>query len=480
MREGYIPKEKRKKLLLLSDDLRLHSGIATMSRELVVQTCHRFNWVQLGAAIEHPDKQKVIDISQDLSQNANIPDASGLIYPTNGYGNADLIRFLIDRERPDGIIFFTDARYWGWLFAIESEIRKKVPMMYLNIWDDLPAPLYNKSFYESCDALFAISKQTLNINKLVLGEKVKDKVLKYVPHGINSKMFTPIDQSNEEEFKKLEEFKKTLFKDKQYDFVFLYNSRNIRRKSPSDLIAGYTVFCEKIGKEKAKKCLLLLHTDPLDQNGTDLLAVKELLCDPEHTNVEFTPAKYVPADMKYLYNSVDAVCLPSSNEGWGLSLTEAMMCGKMFIATVTGGMQDQMRFVDENGKWIDFNENFCSNHFGTYKECGEWAIPVFPSNSSMVGSLATPYIWDDRADFRDLAQAMEECYNLDSVERARRGLKGREWATSREAMMSGELMGEDIIEGVEETLKTWKPRKQHELIHAAKLPRKKLTHKLIY
>jgi hypothetical protein len=36
-----------------------------------------------------------------------------------------------------------------------------------------------------------------------------------------------------------------------------------------------------------------------------------------------------------------------------------MMCGKPFIATVTGGMQDQMRFVDENGKWIDFDENFC-------------------------------------------------------------------------------------------------------------------------
>ena len=43
-------------------------------------------------------------------------------------------------------------------------------LIYLNIWDDYPAPLYNKAFYESCDALLGISKQTVNINKIVLGE----------------------------------------------------------------------------------------------------------------------------------------------------------------------------------------------------------------------------------------------------------------------------------------------------------------------
>ena len=31
----YIPKKDRKKILLLSDDIRMHSGVATMSREIV-------------------------------------------------------------------------------------------------------------------------------------------------------------------------------------------------------------------------------------------------------------------------------------------------------------------------------------------------------------------------------------------------------------------------------------------------------------
>jgi glycosyltransferase involved in cell wall biosynthesis len=59
-----------------------------------------------------------------------------------------------------------------------------------------------------------------------------------------------------------------------------------------------------------------------------------------------------------LYNSADGVILLSSAEGWGLSLTESLLTGTPFIANVTGGMQDQMRFVDENGNWLTQIPNF--------------------------------------------------------------------------------------------------------------------------
>jgi hypothetical protein len=139
-----------------------------------------------------------------------------------------------------------------------------------------------------------------------------------------------------------------------------------------------------------------------------------------------------------------------------------------------------MRFEDENGKWIDFDENFCSNHFGTYKKHGEWAMPVFPSNMSIVGSIPTPYIFDDRADFREVAVAIEEVYNLGPEERERRGQKAREWATSDESMQSASAMCKNIIDGIEETFAKWKPRKKHELIKVEKITRKKALHKLVY
>jgi hypothetical protein len=480
MIKGYTPKDQRKKILFLCDDIRMTSGISTIARELVIGTSHRFNWINVGGAIQHPDNGKRLDISEDTNKIMGIPDASVFIYPINGYGSPELIRQMMDIEKPDAIMFFTDPRYWTWLFQMENEIRKKVPMIYLNIWDDLPAPLYNKSYYESCDTLMAISKQTLNINKLVLGDKAADKILKYIPHGINEKIFFPINEFMVQETQALEAKKKAVFGDNTPEFVVFYNARNIRRKSTSDLIAAYSIFCEKIGKEKAKKCALLMHTQVRDDNGTDLDAVKDLLCDPEYVRVVFHDARVAANEVNWLYNMSDVTALISSNEGWGLSLTESLMSGKMIIGNVTGGMQDQMRFEDENGKWIDFDENFCSNHFGTYKKHGDWAVPVYPSSLSIVGSIPTPYIFDDRCDIRDVAKAIEEVYNLTPEERQQRGLNGRTWVQSDESMMSARRMSENVIGCIEETFSNFKPRKSFELIKIDKLPRKKITHKLIY
>ena len=480
MKKGYIKKQDRKKILFLCDDIRMTSGISTMAREIVVGTAHRFNWINLGGAINHPDQGKKLDISEDTNKINNIQDASVFIYPISGYGTQEAVRQLIEIEKPDAIFFFTDPRYWTWLFQMENEIRRKIPMIYLNIWDDLPAPLYNKSYYDSCDTLMAISKQTLNINRMVLGDKAKNKILKYVPHGINEKIFYPITEFMKDQNQALEIKKKEIFGDFNPEFVVFYNARNIRRKCTSDLIAAYSIFCDKIGKEKASKCALLLHTQRQDENGTDLVAVKDLLCDPEYQKVYFSDARINAQDINLLYNMADVTCLISSNEGWGLSLTESMMAGKMIIGNVTGGMQDQLRFVDENGKWIDFDDKFCSNHYGRYKKHGKWAVPVFPTNSSIVGSIPTPYILDDRCDFRDVAKAIEEVYNLPLEEREARGLAGRDWVLSEESMMSAEHMCDNVISTIEETLSKFKPRSKFELIKTEKLERKKIPHPLVY
>ncbi len=464
----------------MCDDIRFTSGIATMAREIVVGTSHRLNWVNVGAGINHPEFGKRMDLSQDTGKNAGIPDASVTLYPSNGYGTPELVRQLIELEQPDAIMLFTDPRYWVWLFQMENEIRKKIPILYLSIWDDYPAPLYNKPYYESCDLLMSISKQTKNIHELVLGDKAKDKVITYVPHGINEKLFFPINEYMKDEYEKLQADRKALFGEDQPEFVVFYNARNIRRKCTSDLIAAYALFCDSIGVEKAKKCKLLLHTQAIDENGTNLNAVVDLLCDPEYQKVQFVQ-QMLPTDaINRLYNIADVTALISSNEGWGLSLTESMMTGRMIIGNVTGGMQDQMRFEDENGKWVDLTKDFPSNHYGRYRKSGKWAIPVFPNNLSIVGSIPTPYIFDDRCDFRDVAKAIEEVYNLTPEERYERGMAGREWVTSNESMMSAKNMCSNVVSSIEKTFDKWKPKERFELIKIQKLPRKSIKHKLVY
>lgn len=472
-----LPREERKTILLLCDDIRMHSGVATMAREFVVGTAHHFNWYNLGAALKHPEEGKIFDLSNDVNTKQGLTDASVIVQPNTGYGSPDVIRNLIKQVKPDAIFIFTDPRYWTWLFEIEREIRSQIPIMWLNIWDEYPAPMYNKVYYNSVDVLMAISKQTLNINKLVLGKEAEGKVLEYVPHGIDHKTFYPI-QKDTEDYKSLMEFKSKTIPVKNVEFVVFFNSRNIQRKHPSDLILAYRLFCDQIGKEAAKKCALILHTASKDPNGTDLNAVKEALTDPEYVNIFFSQSKLSAQQMNLLYNISDLTVLPSSNEGWGLSLTESMMTGTMIAANVTGGMQDQMRFENDKGEWIDFSSDFPSNHRGTYKKCGKWAEPIFPSNISLAGSIPTPYIFDDKCSPEDVATAILNVYSLDPEERSKRGMKGREWVTSEEAQMTGELMSNNIIRVMDEGFKSFKPRPAFDLIKVDTLESNYITHKL--
>jgi glycosyltransferase involved in cell wall biosynthesis len=452
-------------------------GIGTVAREIVIHTSHHFNFVNIGAAIEHPEAGKKFDLSESTNKEAGIEDSSVTIYPHSGYGNPDLLRQMIGMEKPDIIFIITDPRYWTWLFQMEGEIRKKIPIAYLNIWDDYPAPRYNESFYESCDLLMGISKQTVNINRLVLGDKAQDRILEYVPHGLNHNIFKPLEKDNTE----LLEFKKNLFKGKEYNFVAFFNSRNIRRKQVPDTIWSFVQFVDKLPLEEAKKCALVLHTQKIDSNGTNLPEVVDMLCgDDEKYNIIFSDQKLDTKVMNLLYNSTDVQIQLTSNEGWGLSLTEAILSGNPIIANVTGGMQDQMRFTDEKGLWFTPDENIPSNHRGTYKECGPWAFPVFPTSISIVGSPPTPYIFDDRCEAGDAANQLMEVYNLDPERRKAIGLMGREWATGNEAGFTAEKQGERVIENIDKLFETWEPRPKYELVKSTPLKKKVAQHNLVY
>jgi len=478
--KGYVPQEERKKILLMCDDIRTHSGIGTVAREIVLHTCHKYNYINLGAAIQHPEKGQRIDISKATAEQTGISDSFVHIIPTDGYGNPDIVRSLINQEKPDAIFIITDPRYWEWLFQIENEIRNQIPIVYLNIWDDYPAPMYNKAFYESCDLLMGISKQTVNINKLVLGEKAKNKIIKYVPHGLNDKMIYPItkDSSNYSDFL---QFKQDLFGKEDYGFALFFNSRNIRRKQIPDTIWAYKQFIDKLSEEQAKKCVFVLKTERIEGNGTDLPAVIEMLCgDNPKYNFKFVDQKLSTEQMNYLYNCTDAQIQLTSNEGWGLSLTEAMLVGNPIIANVTGGMQDQMRFETEQGMWIDFDDIFPSNHTGKYTKCGPWAFPVFPNNRSIIGSPPTPYIFDDRCRAEDAAEQIYKVWNLSPSERNKIGEIGRKWATGKEAGFTSEHMAYRIIENLNQLFNTWTPRKKYEFIKIDKKESKVAPHTLIY
>ena len=75
----------KKKILLLSDDLRLPSGVGTVSKHIVLGSVDTFDWVQLGAAVKHPDQGKVFDLSEDARKETGVTDATVRVYPWSGY-----------------------------------------------------------------------------------------------------------------------------------------------------------------------------------------------------------------------------------------------------------------------------------------------------------------------------------------------------------------------------------------------------------
>lgn len=452
---------KKKKILLLSDDLRLHSGIATMSKEFVIGTAHVFDWVQLGAAIKHPDVGKVLDLSESIRTQYNIPDANVRVYPTDGYGNAALLREIMRIEKPDAIIHFTDPRFWTWLYEIEHEIRQRVPLIYYNIWDDLPYPFWNEDAYESCDMLLNISKQTQNIVKNVLRRYPKEEwAVQYVPHGVNEASFYPLTPEHED-WNDYLKFKRDLQETNNIDFIVFWNNRNIRRKQPGDVILSFKHFCDSLPKDKADRCALFMHTQPVDNNGTNLYEVKDVLC-PDY-KVFFSDKPVETRVLNMYYNIADVTLNIASNEGFGISGIESLMAGTPIINNVTGGLQDHMRFEDENGKWIEFDADFPSNHTGRYKKHGIWAKPVFPSNRSLQGSVPTPYIFDDRVNFTDVADAIMYWYNLSADTRKSYGQMGTEWVKSSESMMSSKHMCDNFIKHINICFERWTPRKRFDM-----------------
>jgi glycosyltransferase involved in cell wall biosynthesis len=260
-----------------------------------------------------------------------------------------------------------------------------------------------------------------------------------------------------------------------------FNSRNIRRKQIPDTMWAFRMFLDSLPKEKADKCRFLLHTEKVHEAGTDLPVVSELLFGDKYPNaIVIDEKRWSTEQLNLLYNISDCQILLTSNEGWGLTLTEAMLAGNPIIANVTGGMQDQMRFKDENGKWFTPSPEVPSNNTGKYKKHGEWAFPCYPASRSIQGSPITPYIWDDRCKPEDAADRIREVYDLGEEKRKELGVKAREWCLSEEAGFTAEHQGKRFIKFANELFNTWKPRIAFEVIDADEDIRKVQTHNLVY
>lgn len=482
MRNGseVLPKEKRKLILFAGDLLLRPSGIGSQTKQIIYGTCHRYNFINFGyiqgLQPENVNYQ-IQDLSQRLQEQTGVPDATLFIKPFDIYSGRDEIKQrvllnLIKQLKPDALFHFTDPHSWYWMYEIQNLIRCKIPIIYYNIWDNLPYPKYNEKYYSCSDLIMNISKQTQNIvNNVCINYPREVWQTKYVPHGINMETFRPMGKNNP--------IYKTIYQQlhrSDYDFVFLFVNKNIIRKQASLIMEAFRYFVNNyLTPEQKARTILLMKTEVNIPPGMPLnIYQNEVLHDPT-VNIQFISNNLQPEQLCALYNCADCIVSFSSAEGFGLSTAEGLACGKIFIAPVIGGLQDQMGFQDENGKLYFNNPKVPSNCYRTYKKHKPWVIPIWLKGLASTGSMATPYIYEMYYELKDLVLAMKKAYEMPKQERQKYGLEGREWMLSQEVKMSADWMCTQMIQHIDNVFKYWKPKSKYKLFRGQRIKKDTLS-----
>jgi glycosyltransferase involved in cell wall biosynthesis len=414
---------KKIKVLTISDMPLSPSGVGTQTKYMceALLRSGKFEIISLGGAIKHPNHNpiKTEEWGDDW-----------VMFPVDGYGNADIIRSILRQHKPDILWFMTDPRFWGWLWEMENEIRPLVPMVYYHVWDNYPYPTYNKVFYESNDFVAAISKVTDDIVKTV-APSVKSQ---YIPHAVNSDIFRCYDDDET-----LTSLKKEVFGE-YYDpdkFIFFWNNRNARRKQSGSLIFWFNDFLEKVGKDKA---CLVMHTEVKDQNGQDLQAIVEEL-GLTNGEVLFSQQKVDSTKLSLIYNMADCTINISDAEGFGLATLESLSCETPIIVSMTGGLQEQIRSP------------------GDAKEYG---VGIYPASKAIIGSQSIPWIYEDRLSGDDVVEAMETMFYMDKEERAKLGSAGRKHVMQNYNFDTFNKTWVDVMTKIHEEEGSWDTRKTHQ------------------
>ena len=406
---------EKKKILVIADSPLVPSGVGTQTRYMIESLLRtgEFSFVCLAGALRHEDyrPQKVDPYGEDW-----------IIYPVDGYGNQNLIREFLRVHKPDVLWFMTDPRFYGWLWEIEDEVRKNVPMVYYHVWDNYPYPTFNKKYYDANDLVVAISKVTEDIVKTVS----PSVPCKRITHAIDTNIFKKRPQS---EWQHLVDSANSKEK-----FVFFWNNRNARRKQSGTVMWWFAEFLEKVGKDKAT---LIMHTEPKDPHGQDLEAI---IAELGLTNGEIllSTTKMPAEDLSLMYNLADCTINIADAEGFGLGTLESLSCETPIIVTMTGGMQEQ---VTNGEEWFGHG--------------------IEPTSKVVIGSQEVPFIYEDRVCKEDVVNAMLDLFNKTKQEREEIGKKGREHVLKSHQLKDYAGAWYQTMNEVIETNGSWENRKNY-------------------
>lgn len=407
----------RKRILWLSDHPLIPSGVGIQAKYAITELLKtgKYQFYCLGGAIKHPSYD-VAQVSPD-----EFGEGSWMIQPVDGHGDKETVRRLLNEYKPDAIVLFTDPRFFYWVWEIENEIRQVCPIVYWHVWDNDPLPDFNRPIYEATDFIMALSLKTYGI---LQGLDFDRERFSYVPHAEPADLFRPLPDDVVTAARR-QHFGP--FADRE--FIVMWNNRNARRKMTGDVIESFARFAKRVGRDR---CALLMHTQAADPEGQDIHAVVRKLGIED--SFILSESRVSSEQLNLMYNCADCVINISNNEGFGLGTLEALYAGTPIVVNMTGGLQFQI------GDWWcdlkDFSDQEKLTRIARDRKSSHrwWGVPVYPAARNLVGSQAVPFIYDDRVNDDDVADALEKVFRMGPVGRRKLGLEAREWALSEFSM----------------------------------------------
>lgn len=401
----------KKKILIISDHAQTTTGVAVQTMHLVkgLLSTNKYDIIQLGAAMYHDDYTTV-----HVENNFKI-------IPVNGFGDKEVLRSMLASYAPDVLIIFSDARFFKHVFDMEDEIHQVCPIMWWHVWDNRPTPYFNKKYYDCVDAINCISELTYSL----CSDIVEKEKIAYIPHTLPKDLFYTLSS------KEISHHRKMILGSDKDKFICLWINRNARRKRPADVLKSWQMFLMNLQhKYEHKNAILLMHTDPYDRQGINLVEVAKSLNILE--NVRFSDQVVDFKKINILHNISDVCLNISCAEGFGLTTLEAMSVGKPIIATLTGGLTRQL--IDPE----DLSVN---------------GVALKPDVITISGTQSTPYLNEDYASLETIASGIMKIYEAGKDERDIVGNKAKLYV---EKNFKYENMIRQWDMSIDNTLKTWK------------------------
>jgi len=376
--------DDRIKLLWMSDSIHVPTGYGRVTKEVLTRL----------------DKKK-FDVNHFGWQTVGQPhEIYGIMtYPVgNNKWGEDILRYHLSVVKPDFFIQLCDM--WMANYTLDMDFSPAKYLMYFPL-DGHPIPYGCDRNLMKADVAIAMSKWGKKVvdealfKDQSLGKSVKlsDRLphpVEYIPHGVSTDVFYPLKESEKADLRKQEKLE-----DK---FVVGMVSRNQPRKMLPRLLKAFKKF-----KEGKRDVILYMHCDPKDPQGYNLLGTADVLgYDP--SDIRYTKMhsfKYGVEDnvLNQVYNLMDVHTIPTSGEGFGLTILEAISAGIPNILTDCTTTDELVGSKNERGI----------------------KVPVI---DSLTGSMIV-----ERAiiDVDKYADALQYAYD-NRDEMRKRGKKGREFA----------------------------------------------------